>query len=88
MMDPPVIPRQAWALSTSSGVETIAPPPPPPQSTVQSLTSPSSSSSSSSSPSNSSKYEASTEIQDIDARLAQLQNFLRAAKSGEPLPTL
>ena len=38
--------------------------------------------------SNTNRYEASTEIQDIDARLAQLQDFLRAAKNGDPLPTL
>jgi hypothetical protein len=34
------------------------------------------------------RYDSSAEIQDIDARLAQLQDFLRAAKSGGPLPAL
>jgi hypothetical protein len=34
------------------------------------------------------RYDSSAEIQDIDARLAQLQDFLRAAKIGGPLPAL
>lgn len=34
------------------------------------------------------RYDASGEIVDIDARLAQLQEFLRAAKTGQPLPEL
>jgi coiled-coil domain-containing protein 61 len=81
--DPPVIPRQAWI--SASAVETTSAPPPPPS--VMS-TSKASTSSSTSPGSNTNRYEASTEIQDIDARLAQLQDFLRAAKNGDPLPTL
>lgn len=34
------------------------------------------------------RYDASKDIGDIDARLAQLQEFLRAAKAGQPLPDL
>lgn len=81
--DPPVIPRQAW--TSASAVETTSAPPPPPS--VMG-TSKASTSSSTSPGSNTNRYEASTEIQDIDARLAQLQDFLRAAKNGDPLPTL
>ena len=33
-------------------------------------------------------YDSSAEMQDIDARLQQLQDFLKAAKSGGPLPNL
>jgi len=81
--DPPVIPRQAW--TSVSAVETTSAPSPPPSvmSTCKASTS-----SSTSPGSNTNRYEASTEIQDIDARLAQLQDFLRAAKNGDPLPTL
>jgi coiled-coil domain-containing protein 61 len=73
ILEPPAVPRTAWVASVADN---------------------SSSTTSTSVPAfvvhspSSSKYEASSEIQDIDARLAQLQDFLRAAKNGDPLPSL
>jgi hypothetical protein len=33
-------------------------------------------------------YDSTAEIHDIDARLQQLQDFLKAAKTGAPLPQI
>ena len=73
ILEPPAVPRTAWVASVADNSSSST------TTTVPAVVvhSPSSS-----------KYEASSEIQDIDARLAQLQDFLRAAKNGDPLPSL
>jgi coiled-coil domain-containing protein 61 len=73
ILEPPAVPRTAWVASVADNSSSTT------TTSVPAVVvhSPSSS-----------KYEASSEIQDIDARLAQLQDFLRAAKNGDPLPSL